>query len=308
MKSEDAFVEALFGESEAEKKTAPKISRIATDELSLFPDHPFKVLDNEEMDVLVESVRENGIMSPLIVRHKEGSTDEYEVISGHRRLFAAKKAGITEVPALIYDIDRDTAAIAVVDSNLHREHILPSEKAFAYKIKTEAMSHRGKQAPSTLGQVVPKQEASRTTAEIGAGSNESYKTVQRYIRLTSLVSEILELVDMGKIAFTPAVEISYLTEEEQYGLLTTIESEDCTPSLEQAQEMKLLSHMTNGKLSDEEILRIMTRQKPNQKEKLKIPLERISGFFPKDYTAKQIEDEIVKLCEARFKRKQRESR
>lgn len=252
------------------------------------------------MEELTESIREYGILSPLIIRPLEYATDEYEVISGHRRLHAAKKAGITEVPALIFDIDRNEAAVLVVDSNLHREHLLPSEKAHAYKLKMEALSHQGKRTDLTSDQVEPK----LTTPDIIDADSASQ--VKRFIRLTNLVPELLEMVNTGKIAFTPAVEISYLSQNEQYSLLAAIESEECTPSLSQAQEIKLLSRMANGKLSDEEILRIMTRQKPNQKEKIKIPMERISGIFPKDYTVKQIEDEIIKLCESRFKRKQRD--
>ena len=188
-----------------------KAARLPIEKLHPFKDHPYKVQDNEEMDALVESIRENGIMSPLIVRQLENTTDEYEVVSGHRRLHAAEKAGITEVPALIYALDHDAAAIAVVDSNLHREHILPSEKAFAYKMKADAMSHQGRAS----GQVVPKSDDARTTAVIGEPNGESYKTVQRYIRLTHLIPELLAYMDEGKMALSVGVELSYLVEEHQ---------------------------------------------------------------------------------------------
>lgn len=197
-----------------------------------FKDHPYKVLDDDEMNMLVESIQEHGILSPIIVRPLENKTDEYEVISGHRRLHAAEKAGITEVPALICALDKSAAAIAVVDSNLHREHILPSEKVFAYKLKMEALNQQGNRTDLTLSQVATKTD---TAAEIGKQWGESRDQVFRYIRLTHLIPEILQYVDDGKIALTPAGEISYLTKEEQTDLLETIESEQCTPSLSQAQ-------------------------------------------------------------------------
>ena len=181
---------------------------IAISNLHPFEGHPYKVIDNEEMEALIESIMQNGIVSPIIVRPLENTDGEYEVISGHRRLYAAQKAGITEVPALIYSIDRDAAAIVLVDSNLHREHILPSEKAFAYKMKADALAHQGWRTDLTSGQVVPKSDDNRTTAQIGADMGDSYKTVQRYIRLTNLIPEILQYVDDGRVSFTPAVELS----------------------------------------------------------------------------------------------------
>ena len=276
-------------------KPKAKAAKIPLQNLHPFKNHPYKVEDNEEMAVLVESIKENGILSPLIVRPIDEG--EYEVISGHRRLFAAKKAGFLEVPALIYALDKDAAIIILVDSNLHREHILPSEKAFAYKMKMDALSHQGK---STSTQVALKLE---TADLIGENENVSGDTVRRYIRLTNLIPEILKMVDENKIAFTPATTLSYLSNREQLDLLETMDSEDCTPSLSQAQRLKKLSQ--NGRLNMDVIFAILTEEKANQKEKLKIPVERVRNFFPKDYTTSQMEDTIVKLCEDRYLQKMR---
>lgn len=221
---------------------------------------------------------------------------------GHRRLFASKRAGLTEVPALVVEMDRDNAAIALVDSNLHRDNISPSEKAFAYKLKMEAMSRQGYRSDLTSGQVVPKSDDNRTSAEIGEAYGESYKTVQRYIRLTCLHPKLLEYVDEGRIAFTPAVELSYLNDIEQQDLIQTIESEDCTPSLSQAVRMKKLSQQ--GRLDDDKIGEIMAEEKANQKERIKIPTERVRKYFPKSFSNSQIEDAIVKMCEAQYRKKQ----
>jgi len=259
-----------------------------------FEGHPYKVKDDDEMNALIESIQEQGILSPLVVRPIE-NTNEYEVISGHRRLQAAEKAGITEIPALIYALDRDAAAIAVVDSNLHREHILPSEKAFAYKLKIDALSHQG-----TSTQLAWKSE---TADVIGKKESISGDTVRRYIRLTHLIPEILEYVDEGKIAFTPAVELSFLTEQEQWTLLDQMEINDCTPSLSQACRMKKISQA--GELSMATISEIMCEGKANQKEKLKIPMERIRDYFPKSYATADIENAIVKLCENYYRQRQR---
>lgn len=208
------------------------IEYIEVEKLKPFENHPYKVKNDEEMDNLIESIREHGILSPIIARPIENN--EYEIISGHRRLFAGKRAGLFKVPALVTQMDRDTAAITLVDSNLHRENILPSEKAFAYKLKMEAMSRQGHRTDLTSGQLVPKSDDNRTSAEIGEPYGESYKTVQRYIRLTYLHPKLLEFVDIGRIAFTPAVELSYLNDIEQQDLLEIIESEESTPSLSQA--------------------------------------------------------------------------
>lgn len=278
------------------------IEMIQLDRLKPFENHPYKVVENEEMNNLTQSIKENGILSPLIVRPIENG--EYEIVSGHRRLFAGKQAGLKKITAIVCEMDRDTAAITLVDSNLHRENILPSEKAYAYKLKAEALSHQGKRTDLTSGQFVPKSDDNRTSAEIGEPYGESYKTVQRYIRLTNLHPKLLEYVDEGRIAFTPAVELSYLNDIEQQDLIEIIESEDCTPSLSQAVRMKKLSQQ--GLLTDDKILEIMSEEKANQKERIKIPTERVRKFFPKSYSNTQIEEVIIKLCEAHYKRKHRD--
>jgi ParB family chromosome partitioning protein len=263
------------------------------DKLHPFEGHPFKVADNEEMDRLVESIMAQGVLTPLVVRSLESG--EYEVISGHRRLHACKRVGIGTVPALIMDMDRDAAAIALVDSNLHREHILPSEKAFAYKLKMDAMRHQG-----TSCQVGTKL---RTDAAIGETVNESARQVQRYIRLTNLIPGILQMVDEGRIALTPAVEISYLTNREQRELLETMECEDCTPSLSQAIQLKLLSQ--SGNLDIYTIFDILTQRKPNQQEKISFRTEDVRKFFPKSYTPAQMQDVILRLLEGYQRQRQR---
>lgn len=278
------------------------IEMIQLDRLKPFENHPYKVVENEEMNNLTQSIKENGILSPLIVRPIENG--KYEIVSGHRRLFAGKQAGLKKITAIVCEMDRDTAAITLVDSNLHRENILPSEKAYAYKLKAEALSHQGKRTDLTSGQFVPKSDDNRTSAEIGEPYGESYKTVQRYIRLTNLHPKLLEYVDEGRIAFTPAVELSYLNDIEQQDLIEIIESEDCTPSLSQAVRMKKLSQQ--GLLADDKILEIMSEEKANQKERIKIPTERVRKFFPKSYSNTQIEEVIIKLCEAHYKRKHRD--
>ena len=268
---------------------------LAVDKLRPFDEHPFKVVDNEEMDQLTWSILTQGLLTPLVVRPLPNG--EYEVISGHRRLHACKKAGIETVPALIYAIDRDAAAIALVDSNLQREHILPSEKAYAYKLKAEAMKRYGK---PNLGHVVPDYDSTRTTAEIGEASGESYKTVQRYIRLTNLIPGILQKVDEGRIALTPAVELSYLTDAEQEDLLETMESEDCTPSLSQTIQMKALSQ--SGQLDMDTIFHIMTQPKANQQEKISFKVSELRDFFPRHYTAAQMMQEIKMALKERQQR------
>ena len=265
--------------------------------LHSFEGHPYKVLDNEEMEMLTESVQNEGVLSPLIVRPLEG-TDEYEVISGHRRLHAAEGARLSEVPALVYEISREEAAIMLVDSNLHREHILPSEKAFAYKLKMEAMSHQG-----TSCQVGTK---SRTDEMIGESTQESARQVQRYIRLTYLIPELLQLVDDGKIALTPAVELSYLPEKAQTYLLEEMRRNDCTPSLSQA--IRLKKEYQAKTLTVPKLRSMMGEEKANQKERLKIPMERIRKFFPKSYTPNQIEEAVVKLCENNYRRRTEQER
>ncbi|MBR2885852.1 MAG: ParB/RepB/Spo0J family partition protein [Clostridia bacterium] len=275
------------------------MKKIDITKLKEFENHPYQVKDDAEMEALVESIKEHGILSPIIVRPLEN--EEYEIISGHRRLFASKRAGLTEVPALVVEMDRDSAAIALVDSNLHRENILPSEKAFAFKLKMEAMSRQGHRTDLTSSQVATKFD---TASEIAGQTKKSRDQVYRYIRLTHLLPKLLEYVDEGRIAFTPAVEISYLNDIEQQDLIEAIESEDCTPSLSQAVRMKKLSQ--EGTLDDAKILEIMSEEKANQKETFKIPTERVKKYFPASYSKAQIEDAIVKLCEAYYKRKQRQ--
>ena len=275
---------------------------ISIEKLHPFEGHPYKVLDNEEMEMLTESVQNEGILSPLIVRPLE-NTDEYEVISGHRRLHAAQRAGLSEVPALIYEISSEEAAIMLVDSNLHREHILPSEKAFAYKLKADTLNHRGERTDLTSGQVGPKLRSDEMIAE---ESGESRKQVQRYIRLTYLIPELLQLVDDGKIALTPAVELSYLPEKAQTYLLEEMHRNDCTPSLSQA--VRLKKEYQAKALTVPKLRSIMGEEKANQKDRLKIPMERIRKFFPNSYTPIQIEEAVIKLCEKDYRRRTEQER
>jgi len=262
-----------------------------------FPENPFKVRDDVELQ---DSIRDYGIISPLVVRPME--TGSYEIISGHRRKAACEKAGIEQVPAFVRSMDRDTAIIALVDSNLHREHILPSEKAYAYKLKMEAIKRQGQRNDLTSRQVVGKLDSADI---VGFEAAESGRQVQRYIRLTELIPPILEMVDNGRIAFSPAVELSYLAEKEQADLLVTMESEEATPSLSQAQRMKKLS--ADGKLDMNTIFVIMTEEKANQKEQIKLKKDSIKGFFPKGYTAQQMEQVIMKLL-AEWQRKRERNR
>ena len=262
-----------------------------------FEGHPFKVTDNEEMAQLEESILTQGLLMPLVVRPLENGT--YEIISGHRRLYACKKAGIETVPALIVEMDRDAAAIALVDSNLHREHILPSEKAFAYKLKAEALKHQGQRTDLTSVQVAPK----LATEQIATEAKTSKDTVKRYIRLTNLIPGILDMVDEGRIALTPAVELSYLGEWEQRDLLETMESEDCTPSLSQAMMLKATSQA--GQLTMDKIFTIMTQPKPNQQEKISFKVSEIRDYFPRGYTSSQMTRDILKGLELLRQQRQR---
>ena len=263
-----------------------------------FENHPFQVKDDAEMDQLVWSILTQGMLTPITVRPLENN--KYEVISGHRRLHACQKAGIETVPALIYTLDWDAAAIALVDSNLHREKILPSEKAFAYKLKMDAMSRQGQRTDLTLSQVATKLD---TAAEIGKAVGESRDKVFRYIRLTELIPEILTMVDSGKIALTPAVEMSYLTRQEQKDLLETMESEDCTPSLSQAIQLKKLSQA--GELNIDKIFEILREPKANQQDKISFRTTDLKKYFPKSYDAARIQAHIIKLLEADYRKRQR---
>lgn len=277
--------------TEIKTKNPPKkkAANIQVDKLRTFEGHPFKVLDDEDMGNLIESIRQQGIISPLIVRAIE-STDEYEVISGHRRLHAAVKAGLSEVPALIYPLDRSEAMIAVVDSNLHRERLLPSEKAFAYKMKMDAMKAQGRRTDLTLSQAATKPD---TAAEIGKSQNESRDQVFRYIRLTYLIPELLDKVDEGIIALSPAVELSYLSKEQQKILLDAMSLNDCTPSHTQSIRMKKQAQQNT--LSSDSIYEIMSEEKGNQTERISFKVQDLKGFFPKNFTQKQMTDTILKL-------------
>ena len=274
-------------------KGPPTIVQISTAKLHPFPAHPFKVQDDEDMEQLTQSIQSQGVLTPLVIRPLENG--EYEVISGHRRLHACRKAGIQTVPALVYAIDRDAAAIALVDSNLHRERILPSEKAFAYKLKMDALSRQGKRTDLTSDQVGPKLTAATLS------SDDSASQVKRYIRLTNLIPGILEKVDEGKIALTPAVELSYLRETEQKDFLETMESEDCTPSLTQAIQLKQASLQKT--LNMDMIFAILRQPKANQQEKIVLKVNDIRRFFPQNYTTIQMTNDIMKGLE--LLRKQR---
>ena len=274
-------------------KEQPSVVQISTDKLHPFPAHPFKVQDDEDMAQLTQSIQSQGVLTPLVIRPLENG--EYEVISGHRRLHACRKAGIQTVPALVYAIDRDAAAIALVDSNLHRERILPSEKAFAYKLKMDALSKQGKRTDLTSDQVGPKLTAATLS------SDDSASQVKRYIRLTNLIPGILEKVDEGRIALTPAVELSYLTETEQKDLLETMESEDCTPSLTQAIQLKQASLQKT--LNMDMIFAILRQPKANQQEKIVLKVNDIRRYFPQNYTTIQMTNDIMKGLE--LLRKQR---
>ena len=273
------------------------MKNISINKLHEFKDHPYKVFDNDEMNNLIESVQQQGIMSPLIVRPLEGTTDEYEIISGHRRFRAAQKAGLNEVPAVIRPVSRDEAAIMLVDSNLHREHILPSEKAHAYKLKMEAMNKQGQRTDLASAQVATKYDSA---TEIGKQSNESRDTVYRYIRLTNLIPKLLEYVDDNRIAFSVAVPLSYLSEADQYDLLDIMEVEERTPSLSQALTLKKLSQ--SGDLDTDRIVHILSQDKPNQKEKVSFSYEEIRKFFPKSYSVGDIHRYILHLIATDYNR------
>ena len=277
------------------KNTERFIENIEITKLHPFEGNPYKVRDDADMESLEESISEQGIAMPLLVRPLENTEGEYEIISGHRRLFAARRLGLKEVPVIVYDISREDAIVMLVDSNLFREHVLPSEKAFAYKMKLEAMNHKGR---TTCGQVGHKSRDNNS-------EDESGRQIQRYIRLTQLIGELLILVDEGKIAFTPAVELSFLTEHEQRTLLEHVVLGDCTPSLSQANRMKKLSQ--EGKLTSEEIQKIMSEEKANQREMFRVPVAKIEKYVPKA-NRKQLEDFVLKACEyyAKYLIKQKE--
>ena len=268
-----------------------EVTNILINRIHPFEGHPYRVLDNAEMDNLMVSVHDYGVREPVLVRPHETIPGDYEMISGHRRMRAAQKAGLTEIPAVICNMTRDEAAVMVVDSNLHREHILPSEKAFAYKLKMEALSNQGKRTDLTSSQVATKFDAA---SEIGKKNKESRDTVFRYIRLTYLIPDLLDLMDEGKIAFMVGVELSYLPEDLQYVLLGLIEELDCTPSYSQAWQMH--KDLTAGTLTEETISERMNQPKPNQVEMFRMPAEKLKNLIPKNYTQEQREDFIRNAC------------
>lgn len=282
--------ELFMDDKERAESKLPKIHEIPLSEIDEFPNHPFHVRIDEDMDQLVESIKERGIITPVTLRQKPDG--RYEIVSGHRRTKACELAGLTTVKAEIKELSRDEAIILMVESNLQRTTILPSEKAFSYKMRLEAMNRQGQRTDLTSRPVVEKLDSAES---VGTVQGDSGRQVQRYIRLTHLIPPLLDLVDSGKIAFRPAVELSYLTEEEQNGLLDSIGSEQSTPSLAQALKMKEFSQ--NGRLNADVILSIMCEQKPNQKEKISFQSERLKPFIPKNFTAKQTEDYVIKALE-----------
>lgn len=296
-------VDDLFKTQETrEEDQREKILDIPLSELYPFKNHPFQVKNDDELRELARSIKQNGMVTPAIARPiPEGG---YELIAGHRRKAASELAGLMTMPVVVRELDDDTATIVMVDSNQQRENLLPSEKAFSYKMKLEAMKRQGERADLTSGQVGPKYRYMRSNAELAAAQNESVKQIQRYIRLTNLIPEILKMVDEKQIAFNPAVELSYLPEEKQKKLYEIMSMQQGTPSLSQAQLMKRLSE--EEKLDDAMMLEMLSGEKPNQTEKVSIKRDRFEKYFPKDYTAKQIEDTIVKLVEDWYRKKQRE--
>ena len=282
------------------KNAQGRAAMLQLSQLRPFEGHPYKVLDNEEMEALTESIRASGILAPLIVRPLEDTENGYEIISGHRRFHAAQKAGITEIPVRIYDMDRDTAAIMLVDSNLHREHILPSEKAFAYKLKMEALAHQGKRTDLTSCQVGTKLRTDESMAE---DCEDSARQIQRYIRLTYLIPELLGYMDAGKMALSVGVELSYLSEPCQRDLLELCQVNDCTPSYSQAFRLKNLyrdRQLTQGTLTQ-----IMNEEKANQREKISFPMEDLRRYFPAGYTPQEMQRTILRLLENERQRRQR---
>lgn len=295
-----AYDELFMDDAGRAELKLPKVQSIALSQIDGFEDHPFKIKDDEEMKRLVESIRDYGVLIPAIARPKQDG--RYELISGHRRKAACEVLGIETLPVIVREMSREEAVIAMVDSNVQREHVLPSEKAFAYRMKLEAIKKQGKRTDLTLSPLATKWDAAII---VGSTSNDSRDQVFRYIRLTELIPELLTMVDENKIAFRPAVEISYLKPDEQAYLLETIRSEDCTPSLSQAQRLKKISQ--DGLFTKDTASDILAEEKPNQKEQLRFPVERLRRYFPRDYTPKQMEDTVERLlADWQKKRTQRE--
>ena len=287
-----------------EEFRAPKVMDIEIDKIDDFENHPFNVKDDEEMTKLMESISQHGVLSPVVVRPKiygdDGSSERYEMISGHRRMFACKKLGLEKIPAISRELSKEEATITMADSNMYRENILPSEKARAYKMKLEAISKQGKRYDLTCAPVEHKSVGIKSRDIVASNSGESREQVRRYIRLNYLVPELLQMVDENKIAFRPAVELSYLTEKEQYQLLEIIEVEDCTPSLTQSQKFKELSR--NGELTADKLSEIMSQPKANQKEKISFSADELRQYFPKSYTDNDIKEKVIDLA-AQYKAK-----
>jgi ParB family chromosome partitioning protein len=295
-----AYDELFMDDAGRAELKLPKVQNIALSQIDGFEDHPFKIKDDEEMKRLVESIRDYGVLIPALARPKEDG--RYELISGHRRKAACEVLGIETLPVIVREMSREEAVIAMVDSNVQREHVLPSEKAFAYKMKLEAIKRSPGRPKNNSRPMVGNYNAALL---VGENANESDRQVQRYIRLTELIPELLTMVDENKIAFRPAVEISYLKPDEQAYLLETIRSEDCTPSLSQAQRLKKISQ--DGLFTKDTASDILAEEKPNQKEQLRFPVERLRRYFPRDYTPKQMEDTVERLlADWQKKRTQRE--
>lgn len=278
-----------------------QVRMIPIHDLHPFRDHPFQVKDDDSMQSLCDSIREYGVLSPLLARPKG---DGFELVSGHRRRSAALKLGLEKLPVLVREMSDDEAIILMVDSNIQRENLLPSEKAFAYKMKLEAIKRKaGRPSKDNLCQVGTNLVGVRSDTILSSEMNESARTIQRYIRLTNLAKPILDLVDEGRIAFSPGVELSYLTKLEQAELWDIMRSKDCTPSLSQSVRLKKLSQ--SGQLDPEKILEIMSEEKANQKERVRIEVSQIRKFFPKGYTSHQMEEKILQMLEANYKKRQR---
>ena len=292
-----AYEDIFSSEESRQDDKRERVMELPLTELQPFANHPFHVQDDAELQKLAESMREYGVLSPLIARPKD---DGYELISGHRRKLAAEIAGMDKLPVLVREMTDDEAVVLMADSNIQRENLLPSEKAFAYKMKLDALKRQGKRTDLTSPQLAAKFRADDLIAESMGISGD---TVRRYIRLTELLPDLMQMVDDKRIAFSPAVELSYLKSDEQTELLRMIQSEDGTPSLSQAIKMKKLSQI--GRLSPDVIFSIMTEEKPNQKEQIRIPTDRLRKYFPKNYTAEQMEDALFKLLEERQQRRQK---
>lgn len=298
------FDDLFSTQEEREDSGLEKVKMVSLAELHPFPNHPFSVRDDEDMQKLVDSIKENGVMMPAIVRPRaEGG---YEMISGHRRMHASARADLKELPVLIREMDDDTAILLMVDSNVQRENILPSEKAKAYQMKLEALKRQGQRTDLTSGQFGQKSEYAISRDKVAADANESSRNVQRYIRLNNLIPELMEMVDDNKLKFNPAVEISYLTPEEQKECFEYLDSQSCTPSLSQAQKLKAASR--DHKFTQEKLEKIMTSQPPSVKpraQQVVLPLDRIARFFPQNATSEQIVDQILHMLEVQYRTRNR---